>query len=135
MASQNQRFLMKLHLSKAYERVDWSFLFKILGAFGFGKRCIQLISQLVSMTSMAILVNGSSSNFFSPSRGLGQGDSISPILFFTMVECLGRYINHLIDHGCIHGLFPSSISKASSHEQFVDDMILMGIAIVKEARS
>ena len=52
-----------------------------------------------------------------------------------MAECLGRYIKHLNAQGSIHGLRPSSFSNASSHEQFVDNTILMGIAMVKEARS
>lgn len=116
VASHNQGLLMKLDLSKAYDHVDWNFLFKILKSFGFGNRCIQLISQLVLMTSLAILVKNSSSSFFSPSRGLRQGDPISTILFIIMAECLGRYINHLNDQGSIHGLCPSSFSNASSHE-------------------
>lgn len=126
---------MKLNLSKAYDRVDGSFLFKILESFGFGKRCIVLISQLVSMASMVVLVNGSSSNFFTHSRGLRQADPISPILFIIMDECLGRYINQLTIQGSVHGLIPSSQLNACSHEQFVDDMILMGIATIKEARN
>ena len=68
--SNKQGFIMKVDIAKAYDRVDWSFLSNILIAFGFDYKVVGLIHQLISTSSIAILVNGSSSQFFNPSRGL-----------------------------------------------------------------
>ena len=92
---------MKVDIAKAYDRVDWSFLSNILTACGFDFKVVGLIHQLISTSSLAVLVNGSSSHFFNPSRGLRQGDPISPILFVIMADCLGRYIRDLVLKGDI----------------------------------
>lgn len=133
--SGKQGFLMKLDLSKAYDRMDWELLSKILQAFGFDQGVVKLIMQLVTMVSSFVTVNGGSSPFSRPSRGLRQGDPISPILFAIMAESLGRFINNLVIQGEIFGLQPSCTRLKCSHEQFVDDTILMGESSVKEARN
>ena len=62
--------LLKLDLSKSYDWVDWTFLGSVLQAFGFDKKVCKLISQLISTSSLTILVNGAPSDFFKPTRGL-----------------------------------------------------------------
>ena len=62
-ASKREGMLLKLDMSKAYDWVDWSFLGMVLKAFGFDVNSCELIYQLVS-TPLAVLVNGSPSNFF-----------------------------------------------------------------------
>ena len=127
--------IMKVDIAKAYDRVDWSFLCNIVLAFGFDHKVVGLIHQLISTSSITVLVNGSSSHFFFPSRGLRQGDPLSPIFFVIMANCLGRYIGDLVQRGIIKGLQPSSHPLICSHGQFVDDTIFMGKSEVKEARS
>ena len=126
---------MKVDIAKAYDRVDWTFLSHILMAFGFEHKVVGLIHQLISTSSIAVLVNGSSSHFFKPSCGLRQGDPLSPILFVIMANYLGRYIGDLVQKGIIKGLQPSSHPLICSHGQFVDETIFMGKAEVKEAKN
>lgn len=126
---------MKLDLSKAYDRVDQCFLFKILKYFGFGERVIQLISQLISTPSIQIIVNGSPTLFFRSSRGLKQEDPISPILFVILDESLERYTNKIISKGQLKSARPLSAQKVRSHQQFADDTMLMGASTIKEAKT
>ena len=54
---------MKVDIAKAYDRVDWTFLSNILHAFSFDHKVVGLIHQLISTSSIAILVDGISSHF------------------------------------------------------------------------
>lgn len=62
--------VMKIDLKKAYNRVDWVFLHLILFKIGISKEAVEWIMACVFNTSMAVIINGSTSKFFYPSRGL-----------------------------------------------------------------
>ena len=91
--------------------------------------------MLVSSATFLVLVNGSPTPFFRASRGLRQGNLISPILFILMVECLGRFVEKMVMMGDFVGLNPSSTALIFLHQQFVDDSIIMGEASVRNARN
>jgi hypothetical protein len=72
--------------------------------FGFSKDWIYWIMNLISSTFLSIPVNGVSSQPFSPTRGIRQGDPLSPFIFFIMEEGLGCYIKDSIQNGSLQGL-------------------------------
>lgn len=72
---------LKLDMSKAFDRVDWFFLHKMLCKLGFHKKWIALVMKYVTTVSYFILVNGKPSNSSTPEQGLRQGDLIFPYLF------------------------------------------------------
>eukprot|EP00253_Pinus_taeda_P032242 PITA_32242 len=90
---------------------------------------------LVTTTSCSILLNGSPSRTFKPSRGLRQGDPLSPFLFILMMEELGRAIIAAKKEGRIQGLRLTQNGDTVTHQQFVDDTMLQGIPTVKEAKA
>ena len=61
---------MKIDIAKAYDRVEWTFLEKVLLAFGFNNNIVRIVLQLISTSLIVVFVNGCSSAFFNPSRGL-----------------------------------------------------------------
>lgn len=89
---------------------------------------------LVTTTSYSILLNGSPSKTFKPSRGLRQGDPLSPFLFILMMEGLGRAIRAAKEEGRIQGLRITQGGDTVTHQQFVDDTMLQGTPTVKEAK-
>lgn len=72
---------LKLEISKAYDRVEWIFLEKLMRRMDFCTRWIDLIIECVSTVSYTILVNGEPKGMFKPTKGIRQGDPVSPFLF------------------------------------------------------
>lgn len=57
----------------------------------------------VTSASLSVLVNGVPSKPFGASRGLHQGDHISPYLFIILADGLGRFLKLRVHQGLIHG--------------------------------
>eukprot|EP00253_Pinus_taeda_P033781 PITA_33781 len=126
--------MIKLDLSKAYNRLSWNYLGKVLESFGFCRRWIDWIHSLISSPSFSILVNGIPSKTFSATRGLRQGDPLSPFLFILVAEGLGRFIKKEREADKIKGLKLWGNNLCVTHQQFVDDIMLFGEPTVKEVK-
>lgn len=85
--------VFKIDLEKAYDSVDWGFLRNTLHDFDLPDRIINLIMSCVTSSSLSILWNGNKLDSFHPTRGLRQGDPMSPYLFVLCMEKLAMYIN------------------------------------------
>lgn len=92
------RCVMKIDIRKAYDTVEWDFLFAALDLFGFPSRFIGWISECVTTASYSILLNGRPHGFFSGTRGLRQGDPISPYLFVLVMEIFHATVKQHIHH-------------------------------------
>lgn len=88
--------MIKLDLSKAYDRLSWKYLQGILKEFSFDSRWIRWISSMISTLMFSILLNGSPIEAFNGTKGLKQGDPMSPFLFILAVEGLGRYVKEKV---------------------------------------
>ena len=70
--------LCKLDLEKAYDHINWDFLMSVMQKMGFGEKWASWIRWCISTASFSVLINGSPTGFFQSTRGLRQGDPISP---------------------------------------------------------
>ena len=62
--------LVKLDIAKAYDKLNWKFIRKMLGAFGFNWNWINWVMNLVYSIFFFILVNGVPYGIIKPSRGI-----------------------------------------------------------------
>jgi len=86
---------IKLDMAKAYDRVEWRYLECIMRAMGFPEVWISLVMKCVTSVTFSVRVNGVFSDEFKPSRGLRQGDPISPYLFLICSEGLSCMLKNI----------------------------------------
>ncbi|GKV27064.1 hypothetical protein SLEP1_g36275 [Rubroshorea leprosula] len=91
-------FVFKIDFEKAFDKVSWKFLDYMLERMGFDSEWRGWIQECLSTNRVSILVNGNSTDQFSVSQGLRQGDPLSSFLFLIIAEGL-------------NGIIASTISK------------------------
>ena len=96
----------------------------MLTNFGFGGLWVSWLKECVTTARISVLVNGSPTDEFSPSKGLRQGDPLSPFLFNIVVEGLNLLLARAIDLGLIKGDSLGHSEIQLTHLQFVDDTLL-----------
>ena len=96
--------------------------------FNFPENLIELIMSCISSVSTSLLFNGDCMDPFRPSRGIRQGDPLSPYLSIRCMEFLGQ----LIEEKCSEKLWAKVKTSKSgptfSHLFFVDDLVLFAHA-------
>ena len=119
--------LCKLDLEKAYDHINWNFLMVVLQSMGFGEKWIGWISWCISTATFSVLINGTPEGFFNSSRGLRQGDPISPYLFVIGMEALSRLIHRAVEGGFLSGCRVDGRGGNGalvSHLLFADDTLV-----------
>ena len=94
---------LKLDMSKAYDRVEWVCLEKIMEKLGFSFRWRELMMHCIFSVTYVVRINGSPQGNIIPSRGLCQGDPLSPHLFLICAEGLSALIKKICSVWCYGG--------------------------------
>ncbi|XP_024156261.1 uncharacterized protein LOC112164272 [Rosa chinensis] len=128
-------FSLKLDISKAYDRLEWQYVEAVLLKLGFCRRWVNIVMATIKSASYSILMNGTPTGFILPTRGIRQGDPLSPYLFILCAEGFSLLISASIQHGTIRGLLMSPTAPIIHHLLFADDCFLFGEASVRECQA
>ena len=83
-----QLLILLIDFKKAFDTIDWSFLFKSLKKFKFKECFIKLVNVMYSNITSVISNNGWISEPFNIKRGIRQGCPLSVLLFVIVAEAL-----------------------------------------------
>ncbi|KAL0005366.1 hypothetical protein SO802_012927 [Lithocarpus litseifolius] len=126
---------VKIDLEKAYDRIEWSFVRDTLALFNIPPGLSKVIMSCISTSSIEVLFNGGALAAFNPSRGIRQGDPLSPYIFIMCMEVLGFLIRDKCDSNLWDPVSASRGGLAFSHLFFADDLVLFGRADRKNCLS
>ena len=123
---------IKTDMSKAYDRVEWNFLEALMLKMGFAEKWVAWIKWCISSVSYQVLLNGEAKGNIIPSRGLRQGDPLSPFLFIILTGALISQIKGAEAEGRLTGLKIAQASPAVSHLLLTDDSLFFCKADVQK---
>ena len=125
---------LKLDLEKAYDRLKWHYIQDTLEFFQLPPTLITLIMNIISSTRFHVLWNGSPLPEVVPSRGLRQGDPLSPYLFILCLERLSIQLTEAVQEKHLHPIsFWGRVHL--SHLFFADDIFLFTRATARDCRN
>ncbi|RVX20838.1 LINE-1 retrotransposable element ORF2 protein [Vitis vinifera] len=119
--------ICKLDIEKAYDSLNWQFFMKVMKKMGFGSSGWVGCRVAYPQPSFQVLVNGVPAGFFPSSKGLRQGDPLSPYLFVMGMEVLSTLIRRVVEGGFLPGCRIRGSGRQSvhiSHLLFANDAIV-----------
>ncbi|KAG7587431.1 Endonuclease/exonuclease/phosphatase superfamily [Arabidopsis thaliana x Arabidopsis arenosa] len=117
------RAMLKVDLRKAFDSVSWEFILSALRALDIPAKFLGWIKECITTPSFLVCVNGTTSGFFKSSRGLRQGDPLSPYLFVLVMEVFSKLLLSRFDAGYIK-FHPKTAELSISHLMFADDVMI-----------
>jgi hypothetical protein len=124
--------VIKLDMGKAYDRVEWSYLEAMMRRMGFVEQWIRLIMTCVCSVSYSVLINGAPLGKILQTKGLRQGDPLSPYLFLLVAEGLSSLLTKAESDGRLTGVPIAFGGTRLSHLLFADDSLLFCRATFSE---
>ncbi|KAK3188217.1 hypothetical protein Dsin_027778 [Dipteronia sinensis] len=85
---------LKFDIKKAFDTISWDFVLDVLTRFGFHNTIVNWVKIILCSAKLSILINGAQNGYCACSRGVRQGDPLSPILFCLAEEVFSRCLAH-----------------------------------------
>ena len=123
---------LKLDMSKTYDRVEWGCLESIMVKMSFHTKWVDIMMRYVQTVTYSIKIIGKPRGNITLTRGLRQGDPLSPSLFLICAEGLLELLKKLIELGTLKGVATCVREPDISHLLFVDDSLILCWATEEE---
>ncbi|PNX63728.1 ribonuclease H, partial [Trifolium pratense] len=114
---------IKVDLAKAYDRLRWSFISAVLEEVNLPQGLRNIIMNCITSVKTNVMWHGSRSDFFTPGRGIRQGDPMSPYIFVLCMDKLTHLIAESVDSENWHPLKVGRSRPPISHLMFADDLL------------
>ncbi|XP_022026958.1 uncharacterized protein LOC110927989 [Helianthus annuus] len=120
-------FMLTIHFDKAYDNVNWEFLFSVMDQMGFPQLWCKRIRGVLTSVRSSISVYGPPTFEFECQKGIRQGDHVSPFLFIIVMEAFWGLIKKASYIGAFDGVRLPKNGPVLSHLLYADDAMFMGI--------
>uniref|UniRef100_A0A8C4S8Q7 Reverse transcriptase domain-containing protein n=1 Tax=Erpetoichthys calabaricus TaxID=27687 RepID=A0A8C4S8Q7_ERPCA len=117
--SNTPEILLSLDAEKAFDMIEWNYLFTALEKFGFGPNICAWIKLLYTSPEASVCINNICSDYFKLERGTRQGCPLSPLLFAIAIEPLAVHCRNSYQ---IKGIVREGLEQKIS--LYADDMVL-----------
>ncbi|MFS7926579.1 putative RNA-directed DNA polymerase [Helianthus anomalus] len=124
--SKRKGMFFKVDIHKAYDSVNWGFLDSVMAQMNFPSRWRAWVMATLHSAKASVLVNGSPTGEFECTRGLRQGDPLSPFLFVIVMEALTGIMAKAVSVGLFEGINIPYDGPAISHLIYADDVMFLG---------
>ncbi|KAJ0764362.1 putative RNA-directed DNA polymerase [Helianthus annuus] len=124
--SNKMGMILKVDINKAYDSLNWKFLDLVMEHMNFPVRWRKWISATLVSAKASVLVNGSPTREFECTRGLRQGDPLSPFLFVIAMEAMTGIMKKATSAGIFNGLRCTNSGPVLTHLIYADDVVFMG---------
>ena len=115
-------FMWKVEFAKAYDSIDWCFLWNALLRWGFSETWVHWVKQCVTTSTFAVLLNGRpQGGWIHPQRGIRQGCPLAPLLFILAVDALTVCTLQVCLRGALTGFQLASLPDGISLLQYAND--------------
>ncbi|GKU95494.1 hypothetical protein SLEP1_g8850 [Rubroshorea leprosula] len=128
-------FVFKVNFEKAYDKVCWKFIDYMLDRMAFSGTWRRWIQECLQLSMVSILINGSLTRQFPVTKGIRQGDPLSPFLFLIVAEGLNGLMTAAVNKKLYKGVEVRNDAVTITHLQFADDTIFFGEALEQNIRT
>ncbi|XP_057795996.1 uncharacterized protein LOC131012095 [Salvia miltiorrhiza] len=130
-----QNMACKIDIRKAFDTLRWGFLMNVLKVMGFDVRFIDWIRIILTSARLSILYNGKLYGYFGCSRGVRQGDPLSPILFGIAEDVLSALFRNCVTSGHLTPMTMTRSQFFPTHLLYADDILVFCKASVRNAKT
>lgn len=117
--------VIKIDFEKAYDKINWNYLLRIMNDRGFGDQWISWMADWLVSSQSCVNINGELTPYFFCKRGVRQGDPLSPYLYNLAADSLSKLFMKSRESGQIMGLGPPCDHQHSvTNCHYADDTIL-----------
>jgi len=120
----SHRCAIKVDLLKAFDSVRWEYILDLLDLLGFPPRVVLWIQACISTPRFSVSINGEPQGFFASSKGIRQGDPVSPYLFVLAMDVLSMIIQKKVSEAGNFDFHWRCRRSQITHLCFADDLLL-----------
>lgn len=120
--SEKSFLLLKVDIVKAFDCINWKFLYRLLEKIGFGPNFLRMIKVVNAFASSSILLNGKVTEVFQLKRSLRQGCPLSPLLYLVVANALSMLLTQAANRGRrIKGVYIQETDDQVKNGQVAND--------------